>query len=675
MTLLRALYHRLPLPRRLRTVLSSIYHRVLLRTLRRLRRRLQPSEGFSSEGILLPLAETQHADYLIWGVIDWHFRHQRPQQLAKVLSATGRRVFYISSNLHDAPGGGFTVQPLDTEGRLFDVRLQACDAPSIYLGAPSSELLAQLRASLGELLIWTGSASVISLVQHPFWFDVARTAPNGRLVYDCMDHHQGFSTPVADLLALEQRLVRDADATLYTSDWLAEQWQSSRSGTSTVIRNAADHEFFSARPAAVYQATEGCRVIGYYGAIADWFDVALVAAIATAFPQHLVLLIGADTINARQRLRPHPNIRFTGEVPYAELPGYLHGMDVCLLPFLVTPLTLATNPVKVYEYLSAGKPVVCVDLPEIQQFGTLVYRATTSDTFIAGIAKALAETPGALTGERQAFAATQTWARRVDRLVAATEYVAPGKEISVIIVTYNNLHLTRACLASLRDGGRDAGLEIIVVDNGSHDGTPEFLAQWAEESGHRVILNADNRGFSAANNQGLAIATGQYLALLNNDTQVTPGWADALRRHLRYNPGMGLVGPVTNNIGNQAKIELDYSPASMTREASLYTRRHLGEWFTLPTLAFFCVMMRRETYLQVGPLDEAFGCGFFEDDDYCRRVEQVGLFNACARDAFVHHHLSASFNQMDEHQRRALFERNKAIYENKWGAWIPHRHG
>ncbi|EQM70301.1 hypothetical protein L682_10075 [Aquipseudomonas alcaligenes OT 69] len=640
-----------------------------------MRRRLLHSDGFSSAGITLALAEAQHPDYIIWGVVDWHFRHQRPQQLAKVLSASGRRVFYISSNLHDAQGGGFSIQPLDSEGRLFDVRLQACDAPSIYAGAPSPALLAQLRASLGELLIWTRSASVISLVQHPFWFDVARTIPDGRLVYDCMDHHQGFSAPAADLLALEQRLVRDADIAVYTSDWLAEHWRSARSRPGVVIRNATDYGFFSAHPEMTYRDPEGRRIIGYYGAIADWFDVPLIAAVAEAFPRQLILLIGADTVDAQRQLRAYRNVKFTGEVPYTALPGYLHGMDVCLLPFRVTPLTLATNPVKVYEYLSAGKPVVCVDLPEIIQFGGLVYRAADQGAFIAGLAQALAEAPGALAAERQAFAAEQTWAQRVDRLIATSEGAATEKMTSVIVVTYNNLHLTRACLASLSDSGQNAELEIIVVDNGSHDGTPEFLAQWAAESGHRVILNADNRGFSAANNQGLAIATGRYLVLLNNDTQVTPGWADALRRHLKHNPGMGLVGPVTNNIGNQAKIDIDYSPAGMTREANLYTRRHLGEWFPLPTLAFFCVMMRRETYLQVGLLDEAFGCGFFEDDDYCRRVEQAGLFNACAQDAFVHHHLSASFNQMDEHKRKALFERNKAIYENKWGPWIPHRHG
>jgi GT2 family glycosyltransferase len=82
--------------------------------------------------------------------------------------------------------------------------------------------------------------------------------------------------------------------------------------------------------------------------------------------------------------------------------------------------------------------------------------------------------------------------------------------------------------------------------------------------------------------------------------------------------------------------------------------------------------MPRSTWERVGPLDEAFGIGFFEDDDYCRRVEAAGLRVACADDVFVHHHLSASFDALKAERKRELFERNKAIYEAKWGPWVPH---
>ena len=111
----------------------------------------------------------------------------------------------------------------------------------------------------------------------------------------------------------------------------------------------------------------------------------------------------------------------------------------------------------------------------------------------------------------------------------------------------------------------------------------------------------------------------------------------------------------------------------MPGRARRYTWRHVGQVVPCATLGFFAVMMPRSTYERVGPLDEAFGLGFFEDDDYCRRVEQAGLSCAFAEDVFIHHHLSASFSQMPGSQRQQLFERNKALYEAKWGRpWTPH---
>jgi GT2 family glycosyltransferase/glycosyltransferase involved in cell wall biosynthesis len=575
----------------------------------------------------------------------------------------------------DASHAGFELEALDQEHRLFQVHLFTRGAPLIYAAAPSTAQVQQLCSSIGEVLLWAGCARVISLVQHPFWCDVAAELPDSRLIYDCMDHHQGFGDNAADILLLEQRLVRDADIRLFTSDWLAQQWPVQANRPSAVLRNAADFSQFSSVPASIYRDRLQRSVIGYYGAIADWFDHALVVQIAKAFPQHVVLLIGADTVGVRARLRGCPNVEFIGEVPYTELPYYLHGFDLCIVPFKVTPLTLATNPVKVYEYLSAGKPVVTVDLPEMQQFGEQVQVARDTPGFIAAIAQALVPSTIEQIAQRQAFAAQQTWAHRADTLITLAEHSEHAPRTSVIVVTYNNLALTRACLDSLERNRESPALEIIVVDNASSDGSAEFLTEWAAGSGQTLILNTDNRGFAAANNQGLAVANGDYLALLNNDTQVTSGWASTLQRHLQRHPEIGLIGPVTNNIGNQAKVDIDYaSLVDMPQAARRYTCRHLGEVVRLPTLAFFCVMMPRSTYTRIGPLDEAYGRGFFEDDDYCRRVEQAGLVSACARDVFIHHHLSASFKLMHQGERLALFERNKALYEAKWGPWVPHEH-
>ena len=112
----------------------------------------------------------------------------------------------------------------------------------------------------------------------------------------------------------------------------------------------------------------------------------------------------------------------------------------------------------------------------------------------------------------------------------------------------------------------------------------------------------------------------------------------------------------------------------MIEQAGRYTRNHAGQVMRLPVVAFFCAAMPRTVYEKVGGLDEAFGTGFFEDDDYCRRVREAGWEVACAEDVFVHHHLSASFDKLKAEQRQALFERNRAIYEAKWGRWTPHRY-
>ena len=620
-----------------------------------------------------PAPQGDKPDIYVWAVIDWHFRVQRPQHLARALADGGHRVYYMSNNFVDSPHPGFALEPLDPHKRLFQVHLHLAGAPAIYAHSPTTAQSAQLAGGLAEFARWHAGTQAISIVQHPYWTGLAGRSPVVRMVYDCMDHHAGFANNTGGILAEERCLIASSDLVIVTSHWL-QQEIGRQDRPVALIRNATEFAHFNRAPARVFADPHGRRVIGYYGAIADWFDVELVRAVAERFQQQLILLVGSDTTGAAQALADLDNVRFTGEVKYTELPYWLHGFDVCLLPFKVEPLTLATNPVKIYEYLSAGKPVVAVDLPEMVQFGELVHVAATTAAFLTAVGDALAGSDDVRAqAARSAFAACQTWAHRACELDKALASVRLSP-VSVIVVTYNNLAYTRQCLDSLERFSDWSGLEIIVVDNASHDGTPEFLREWAAQAASRqVILNLDNRGFAAANNQGLAAASGEYLILLNNDTCVTRGWVRGLLTHLRRDPEVGMVGPVTNNIGNEARIDSDYDDmAAMAAFAADYTTRHAGRAFDLPTLAFFCVAMPRSTYERVGPLDEDFGIGFFEDDDYCRRVDAAGLRCVCAEDVFVHHQLSASFDLLKLDRRQALFARNKLIYEKKWGPWQPH---
>jgi hypothetical protein len=441
-----------------------------------------------------------------------------------------------------------------------------------------------------------------------------------------------------------------------------------------IIRNGADVQHFSRVPASL--SLEKTRpIVGYFGAISEWFDFKLLLAVAKMRPQWDFILIGS-TFGCEHIPAVLPaNVQLLGEKPYTELPGYLHAFDVCLVPFKVVELTRCTNPVKVYEYLSAGKPVVATALPEVLAMDGMVRTASSPDEFVAALDQAMLEREDAgLAERRQGWAVEHSWAHRVTRLDSEVSRLYP--KVSVVVLTYNNLDLTKSCLESIERFGCYPNMELVIVDNASSDATAEFLRSYAENRpGVRVILNQHNLGFAAGNNVGLSAASGEYLIVLNNDTYVTPGWIEGILRHFRQQPELGLVGPVTNNIGNEARVDVRYPDmAGMLKAARHYTAKHARERLYVDNVAFFCAAMPRTVWEIVGPLEEAFGVGFFEDDDYCNRVRQAGFKIAIADDVFVHHHLSASFNKLGDEVKRQLFERNKRIYEKKWGPWKPHRY-
>ena len=615
-------------------------------------------------------------DWLVLSIIGWDFRIQRPQHLARELSLTGSATFYIEPFFIADVQAGYRIRQVDENRPLYAVTLHLAGAPQIYFKAPTPKQLAQLRDSLALLMRDWGIEASSAMVEHPYWTHLLLSMPNTVRLYDCMDHHEGFGGMPPELLELEHLLMQRCDAVTVTSQWL-HSWAGDRGVVTQIVRNGCDFPHFSERPTEIYQAEDGRPVIGYFGAIAEWFDVILVEKMARAFPHCEVLLLGADTVQAGQRLGKLPNVRMVGERPYRELPFYLHSFAVALLPFQRIPLTLATNPVKVYEYLCAGKEVVCTDLPEISQFGDLVHKAADHGAFLAAVGRSLQQPgDGAAQAERKAFAQEQTWQHRARELQACVQQLQ-FPSISVVVLTYNNWAYTEACLESLLQQTDYPGpWEIVVTDNASSDETVAHLTEWAaREPRMKLVLNQDNLGFSAGNNRGLAAASGDYLVMLNNDTVVTRGWLLTLLRHFQADPQLGLLGPATNHIGNESMVPVAYkSIEEMPAAARQYTLAHMGELYPMQTLAFFCVMMPRTVYELVGPMDETFGRGFFEDDDYCRRIEQLGFHMACADDVLVHHHLSASFDKVDGGERQALFERNKTYYESKWGAWVPHRY-
>lgn len=619
-------------------------------------------------------ADEATADVFAFPVIDWHFRTQRPQHLAMAMANAGRRVFYFSVTF-GLPSAKLPFRVTEViHDRILLVELVCpMPQPNVYTSVPNTKQQRNIVNALNEIRRQYNVAGLVSLVDHPFWTPMATALQGNIIIYDCMDHHAGFTDNSKHIHDMETQLLRQADLVLASSAPLRELIRKA-GRDSVLIRNAAEVEFFSKRPKRL--AIKRDRpIIGYYGAIAEWFDIALLTQMAKDNPQWAFELVGSTrgcNITQASRL---PNITFHDEVPYAVLPEFLYAFDVCLIPFKRVPLTECTNPVKIYEYLAAGKPVVATPLPELQAIGDLIHLASTPAEFAEKISTALADAQNKDSAKRRRdWAQQHSWDHRGADLQTAINSIQ--KKASVIILTYNNLDFTKNCLDSLQLYTDYPDWELIIVDNASSDATPAYLAAYAQErSNVKVILNSTNIGFPAGNNIGIKTATGEYLVLLNNDTYVTRGWLTDLLRPLRLDPQLGLVGPVTNNIGNEAKIDICYKDMNEMADAALrYTSTHSRQLYPVEKVAFFCAALRRDVLDKAGLLDEVFGQGFFEDDDYCNRVRQAGYSIAIAEDVFVHHQLAASFSSLPDNGREALFNKNRVIYEKKWGPWHPHQY-
>jgi len=267
-------------------------------------------------------------------------------------------------------------------------------------------------------------------------------------------------------------------------------------------------------------------------------------------------------------------------------------------------------------------------------------------------------------------------------------------QVSFIIPLYNCLPLTQAMLASLR-ATVPAGLahEIIFVDDGSTDGTREWLKSVGPAlvagpvlshnpgrpaSGSSTILsllNEKNLGFAGTCNRGAATAQGEILFFLNNDLILLPGWFEPMRAALARFPRAGLVG----------NVQLNHATGAVDHTRIIFNCKGKPEHDTSrgPGLPFYravaaltgaCFAMRRAAWQKLGGFDEAFvnGC---EDVDLCFRAAAQGLVNYVARHSVVRHHISASANRKlrDEQNTARLVQRwRHAIARLSARAWCRH---
>jgi len=249
--------------------------------------------------------------------------------------------------------------------------------------------------------------------------------------------------------------------------------------------------------------------------------------------------------------------------------------------------------------------------------------------------------------------------------ITATRAISKHKDpqTTILILTHNGWEYTNQCLESIKKN-TSSSHKILVVDNGSTDGTIEHLRK---DKTLYHIENYHNLGFAAGFNTGLMLVDTPYFVLCNSDVIVTRNWLSRLRHNIDSDKNLLILGPRSNYVSGPQQINNVPYTTSCALEAFAQIQYDTTaipiSYF--PRIVFFCVLLKSIALKTVGFLDEIFGMGNYEDDDYCLRSLKAGYKNAFDNSVFVHHHGSVSFKKKPE-EYRALLEGNKKKFMAKW---------
>jgi glycosyltransferase involved in cell wall biosynthesis len=269
------------------------------------------------------------------------------------------------------------------------------------------------RHGLERPILWTFLPNVNRLV--------------GRLneqmvIYHCVDEYSAFSNvPREALIQMERSLLRQADIVFASSEQLCAERRDYNPHTH-FVSHGVDVPHFAQAANAQTVVPEDLRrlpkpVVGFFGLLADWVDLALVAALARQRPSWSFVLIGSAVTDV-SALRGLENVHLLGQRPYSALPAYCRGFDVGIIPFKQNELTVRANPLKLREYLAAGLPVVATPLPEVARYRGLIRLANGTAEFAAEIETALGEKTNGLTAHRIEAMRSESWEARVDEVTA-----------------------------------------------------------------------------------------------------------------------------------------------------------------------------------------------------------------------------------------------------------------
>jgi len=246
------------------------------------------------------------------------------------------------------------------------------------------------------------------------------------------------------------------------------------------------------------------------------------------------------------------------------------------------------------------------------------------------------------------------------------------KKVSIVVLTWNKLNYTKKCFNFLKRNTKYANWEVIVVDNGSTDGTIDYLKEKKRSEGekYKIILNSKNLGYAGGVNQGIKAAHGDYILLLNNDVYVWENWLTNMVDTIEGEEEISVVGarliyPQNNRIQHAGiafirKIE----PLHIYKNSSI-NNPNVNEVRSVDAVTGACMLIKREIIDEIGFFDERFKFGGFEDTDFCLRSRIKGYKIIYLPTSVAFHDERISSSQI--HNYYIVFKKNYKLFMKKWG--------
>ena len=246
--------------------------------------------------------------------------------------------------------------------------------------------------------------------------------------------------------------------------------------------------------------------------------------------------------------------------------------------------------------------------------------------------------------------------------------------LSIVIVTYNAIDYVRHCLRSVFEHTQGLEFEVIVIDNASHDGTPDMVA--AEFPQVRLLRQGQNAGFAAGVNRGVSESRGEAVTVLNPDTLLLDNALLTMYRHLKENPDIGLLGPRLLDEDGSVQLSCRRFPSFGTALFNRYsvltrllprnrfsTSYLMSGWDHTQTrevdwLSGACWMVARRAFDQIGGLDERYFM-YIEDVDFCQRAHRAGWKVVYFPQVSLVHHIGRSTDSLPN---RTIVERHRSMW-------------